>query len=286
MGEDRLVLLGTKGGPSIRSHDRMPTSSLLEIGGRTYVVDCGLGVTRSLVRAAADLTGIDAVFITHLHSDHLLELGPLLHSAWTTGLVKEVDVYGPEGTSRHLECFFESMRYDIELRIEDEGRNDIRDLAKVHEFGEGEILAGDISVKALRVRHPPVEECYALRFSSDSWKVTFSSDTCYFPPLIEFAKGSDILVHEAMLPAGVDWVVGRARNATRLREHLAASHTLAGDVAKIAEAAVVGHLVLHHLIPTDNPRFGESDWLAETGAFTKRKVTVAEDGMEIKRTGQ
>ena len=83
---DRLVLLGTKGGPAIRPGGPMPTSSLLEIGGRMVVVDCGLGVTRGLTDAGVHLKTLDLVFVTHLHSDHVLELGPLLHTAWTAGL--------------------------------------------------------------------------------------------------------------------------------------------------------------------------------------------------------
>src|SRR5690606_23007516 len=96
---DRLVLLGTKGGPAIRPGGPMPTASLLEIGGRSVVVDCGLGVSAGLVKAGMHLKTLDLVFITHLHSDHVLELGPLLHTAWTAGLSSNVRVFGPEGTA-------------------------------------------------------------------------------------------------------------------------------------------------------------------------------------------
>ncbi len=71
----RLVLLGSKGGPAIRPGGPWPTSSLLEIGGRSIVVDCGLGVTRGLTDAGVNLKALDLVFITHLHSDHVLEPG-------------------------------------------------------------------------------------------------------------------------------------------------------------------------------------------------------------------
>ncbi|TIP38131.1 MAG: MBL fold metallo-hydrolase, partial [Mesorhizobium sp.] len=66
---DRLVLLGSKGGPALRPGGPWPSSSLLELGGRTIVVDCGLGVTRGLVDAGISLKALDLVFITHLHSD-------------------------------------------------------------------------------------------------------------------------------------------------------------------------------------------------------------------------
>ena len=74
---DRLVLLGSKGGPALRPGGPWPSSSLLELGGRNIVVDSGLGVTRGLVDAGISLKALDLIFITHLHSDHVLELGPL-----------------------------------------------------------------------------------------------------------------------------------------------------------------------------------------------------------------
>lgn len=92
---DRLVLLGSKGGPALRPGGPWPSSSLLELGGRNIVVDCGLGVTRGLVDAGISLKALDLIFITHLHSDHVLELGPLIHTAWTAGLATPVTVFGP-----------------------------------------------------------------------------------------------------------------------------------------------------------------------------------------------
>lgn len=284
MSNDRLVLLGTKGGPSIRMIERMPTSSLLEIGGKKIVVDCGLGVTRGVVAAGVQLADIDSIFITHLHSDHVIELGPLLHTAWTSGLRTEIDVFGPVGTREYLDGFYQSLKFDIDLRIRDEGRNDIRELAKLHQFGEGSVIEGELAVNALRDVHPPVDECYALSFEAGGWKVTFSSDTNYFPPLIEFAKDSDILVHEAMLSKGIDRLVAQTKNASRLREHLLASHTDVADAAKIAESANVRHLVLHHLVPVGVGDFGQSEWLADAGGYTKGEISVGEDGMEIRRS--
>ena len=80
---ERLVLLGVKGGPAVRPGGPMPVSSLLEMGGRRMVVDCGLGVTRGLTDAGMHLKTLELVFVTHLHSDHVLELGGLIHTAWT-----------------------------------------------------------------------------------------------------------------------------------------------------------------------------------------------------------
>jgi ribonuclease BN (tRNA processing enzyme) len=279
---DRLVLLGTKGGPAIRPGGPMPTSSLLEMSGRRIVVDCGLGVTKGLVDAGVPLKTLDLVFITHLHSDHVLELGPLLHTAWTAGLSTPVRVFGPAGTEAYWLNFCQALDFDIEIRIEDEGRPDIRELVTFDEFTEGLVMEeGGLAVSALRVEHPPVTECYALRFSQGGRTVVFSADTAYFPPLADFAGGADILVHEAMLEAGVDRLVERTGNGERLKAHLMASHTLAADAGRIAADAGVGHLVLHHLIPADDPEFDEGHWREALRASWNGPLTVGYDGLTL-----
>ncbi|MEP3046475.1 MAG: MBL fold metallo-hydrolase [Roseibium sp.] len=282
--QERLVILGSKGGPAIRLGGPSPTSSLIEIGGRRCVIDCGLGVTRGLVEAGVTLKDLDLIFITHMHSDHVLELGPLLHTAWTSGLSTKVKVYGPTELIDYWDGFLSSMRYDIDLRIEDEGRPDFHDLIDIHLLQEGDVLIGsdELKVKALRVDHPPVVDCYALRFETTDWSVVLSGDTAYFPPLSEFAKDCDLLVHEAMLERGVDKIVEITGNGDRLRQHLLASHTMAPDAAKIAEAAGAKTLVLNHLIPADLPGFEEAEWREATKDFSGSTI-VSHDGMAITR---
>lgn len=279
---DRLVLLGAKGGPAIRPSGPWPTSSLLEIGGRRIVVDCGLGVTRGLTDAGMSLKALDFVFITHLHSDHVLELGPLLHTAWTAGLDTVVRVYGPPGTGHYWLRFCQAMEFDIEIRIADEGRPDIRDLVQVEEFSDGPVLEeGGLKVSALRVDHPPVTDCFALRFGEGTKSAVFSSDTAFFPPLAEFAKGADILVHEAMLDEGIERLVAKTGNGARLREHLLASHSFADEAGRIAANAGVGRLVLHHLIPADDAEIGETDWIAAVRKTWAGDLTIARDGLVV-----
>ncbi|MDG4877445.1 MBL fold metallo-hydrolase [Mesorhizobium sp. WSM4935] len=283
---DRLVLLGSKGGPALRPRGPWPTSTLLELGGRTIVVDCGLGVTRGLVDAGSSLKTLDLIFITHLHSDHVLELGPLIHTAWTAGLASPVRIYGPPGTGHYWQCFCQALEFDIEIRIVDEGRPDIRTLVTVEEFAEGLVLdEHGLMVTALRVEHPPVTDCFALRFEHDGRSVVFSSDTAFFPPLAGFAKEADILVHEAMLESGVERLVARTGNGARLREHLFASHSLAEEAGRIARDANVRRLVLTHLIPADDPAVGEADWIAAVRKTWSGDLTIARDGLVVGLSG-
>jgi ribonuclease BN (tRNA processing enzyme) len=277
-----LTLLGTKGGPAIRPGGPNPTSMLLTLCGRRMVIDCGLGVSRGLVETGMSLKELDLVFITHLHSDHVLELGPLLHTAWTTGLDHPVTVYGPPGTRAVWTGFLASLAYDIETRIADEGRPDLAALVTVTEYGPGVILQeGDLQVEALRVDHPPVTECFALKFSGAGKSVVFSADTAPFPPLADFARQADILVHEAMLPEGLDSIISRTGNGSRLREHLVASHSFAADAARIAQQAGVAMLVLNHLIPADDPAFTEEHWHAAVRPIFGADIVVGRDGRVI-----
>jgi ribonuclease BN (tRNA processing enzyme) len=278
----RLVLLGTKGGPAIRPGGPSPTSSLLELAGRKIVVDCGLGVSRGLVETGMKLGELDLIFITHLHSDHVLELGPLLHTAWTAGLNHPVKVYGPVGTADVWLHFCASLAYDIDTRIADEGRPDIRDLVEICEFGEGRIISDKgLTVSAFRVDHPPVTECFAVKFEVEGKTVVFSADTAFFQPLAGFSRDADILVHEALHPEGLERLVARTGNGARLREHLTASHTFAADVGRIATEAEVKHLVLNHLVPADDPEITAADWEREVRKHWSGDLTVGLDGLEI-----
>ena len=81
----RIILLGTKGGPTVGTSGRSNASTVLLIDGEAYVVDCGYGVTRQLLSAKIGLDRIRYIFITHHHSDHDLEYGPLIYNAWVAG---------------------------------------------------------------------------------------------------------------------------------------------------------------------------------------------------------
>jgi len=279
---DRIVLLGTKGGPALSKGSRNPSSSLLQMGGGTYVIDCGIGVSRALVEADVALNKINAIFITHLHSDHILELGPLIYTAWTSGLTNELTIFGPRGIEGYWAGFTQAMEFDHHIRTHDDKRQPLSELVKVVTYSEGTVVRHcDLSITSLRVDHPPVEHCYALRFDIGTASVVFSADTCYFPALAEFAKNTDVLVHEAMLGAGIDALVERIKGAPGLRAHLTASHTLVEDVGRIASQANAGQLVINHLVPGDNTEFTDADWQEAISDTWSGTFTVGRDGLII-----
>lgn len=261
----------------------MPTSNLFVLNDKKIVVDCGLGVTKGLVDQGMQLKDLSLIFITHLHSDHYLELGPLLHTSWTAGLKTPVDVYGPPGLVNYWLAFLMSMKADIDLRMEDEGRPDIRELVKVYEIDEGTVMDHDgLVVSAIRTEHPPLTDCFALSFKTADTHVVCSGDTAPIAALEHFAKGADLLVHEAMLESALPALMERIGNGSdKLMAHWLRSHTFAHDAAKTATRAGVKRLALSHLIPSDDPSYSETDWQNAVDEHWEGELIVGKDGLKI-----
>jgi hypothetical protein len=121
-------------------------------------------------------------------------------------------------------AFMESMKFDIDIRIPDESKPDLRKMVNTHEFSKpGVILENDkVKVTAVRNIHPPIADSFALRFDTKDRSVVFSGDTTYCPAVAELAKGADVLVHEVIYVPAVDAMVKRVPNAATLKEHLLA----------------------------------------------------------------
>ena len=279
----RLVLLGTGGGPRVTPQGRARPATLIVANGVPYVIDCGDGVALQLVRAGVELGSLRYVFITHQHSDHNLDYGNLIYDAWAAGLRKPVDAWGPPPLAAMTEAYWQLNRFDIETRIADEGRVDLRKLVTAHEFAkDGEVMRNDdVRVTAARVRHPPIEHAYAYRFDCPGRSIVISGDTAYSPELVSLAKGADVLVCEAMHLAGLERLLAKVPNAATLREHLLASHVVAEDAGRIAAEAGVRTLVLSHLVPGDDPAITEAMWEESARKRFGGKIVVGRDLLEV-----
>jgi ribonuclease BN (tRNA processing enzyme) len=179
--------------------------------------------------------------------------------------------------------FFNFMKFDIEIRIVDEGRPDPRKMIAAHDFDKPGLVMqnNDVKITSCLVRHPPIKQAYAYRFDAKDRSVVLSGDTAYAPELAEFAKDADVLVHEVMYLPGVEALLARLPNARRLREHLMAAHTLPEDVGKIAAQAGVKTLVLSHFVPGDDPSITDEQWSAGVRQHFKGRIMVGKDLMEI-----
>ena len=282
MGSDRLVLLGTRGGPFLSGYTPTPSANVLVYKGTPYVIDAGYGVTFKLLDTKIPLPSLRYVFITHHHSDHNMELGPLLYNCWVNGLRTPIDVYAPQGLNELIDGYWKSNRYDLETRISDEGRPDLRKLVTPHEYTEGLVLSNDaVKVTSLRNVHPPVTESYALKFELGEKTVVFSGDTTYFPPLADFAKNADYLVHEVLYGPALDELMKRRPNAERLKASILSHHTLAEDVGRIAAAANVKTLVLNHFVPGDDKTLTPEVWSDAVRKTFAGKIVVGKDLLEL-----
>jgi ribonuclease BN (tRNA processing enzyme) len=279
----RLVLLGTGGGPRVTAKGRAKPATLIVANGVPYVIDCGEGVALQLVRAGVGLDRLCYLFITHHHSDHNLDYGNLVYDGWVAGLRTPVDAYGPAPIKAITEAYWQLNRFDIETRIADEGRIDLRKLVTVHEFAENGLVMqnADVKVSAMRVRHPPIREAYAYRFDAADRSIVISGDTTYSPELIALAKGADVLVSEVMHLAGLERLLKIVPNAATLKEHLLASHILTEDLGKLAAEAGVKALVMSHLVPGDDPSITDAMWTEGVRKHYAGPIIVGKDLMEL-----
>ena len=278
----RLILLGTGGGPTPKK-SVSASAQVIIVDDAAYVVDCGDGVARQLVAADVPLRNLKHIFITHHHSDHNADYGNLLLLSWATGLATGVGTWGPPPLTKMTELFLAMNAYDIDIRIRDEGRVPLAPLVVPHEVSQAGVVMQDDNVKVTStlVDHPLVAPALAYRFDGPDRSFVISGDTARSDNLVKLARGADILVHEALWLPAVERIIARDLNASRLREHLLASHTTVEDCGRVAEAAGVKTLVLSHLVPGGDPTITDEMWTNAARQHFKGRIIVGKDLMEI-----
>jgi ribonuclease Z len=256
-----LWLLGTAG-PAI-SVTRAGPGNLLRYGGTTALIDCGYGVLRRLAELGIGAGDVTHVLLTHLHADHVADLGALIMSPWVQRERPDGPpvVVGPAGTFEFVDRLL--LAYDCDIRARIPHGYDPDELAvPVVEADDGTLLdAGPWIASAFLVDHWPVEPALGYRIESAMGVAVVSGDTRPCPAVPRWASCADVLVHEVLYPGfGIP-----------------SYHTAATDVGEIAVEAEVKRLVLTHLIPADLP---EARWLAAVGDIG-REVTVGTDLLRL-----
>jgi len=241
-------------------------------------VDCGSGVSQRLLAAGTPGRDLDGVLLTHLHSDHIVDLFQLVISSWHQGRDRPQRVFGPPGTRRYVDGLMALWRPELEQRMAHEQRPSTAALTvEVSEFGPDERIAfGALEVTTVEVDHHPVRHAYGFVFEGGGARLALSGDTRACPALIEAARGADVLVHEVFVHREMPVIPGR-RSAETVA-NVAAYHTLSSEVGKIASEAGVRCLVLTHFVPPDCDR---DVLLAEVTADFAGPVIVGEDLMTI-----
>ncbi|HXP74688.1 MAG TPA: MBL fold metallo-hydrolase [Stellaceae bacterium] len=272
----KVTLLGT-GCPQC-DPDRLGPASLVQHGSRQLLIDAGSGATQRLVSAGSSGRALDAVFLTHLHSDHIVDLFQLVISSWHQGRDRPQRIYGPAGTRRFVDGLMALWRPELEQRIAHELRPSAAALeVEVTEIDEGEVLRiDDVAVRAVAVNHLPVKHAFGFAIEAGGRRAVFSGDTAPCPALAAAAHGADLLVHEC-------FIHGIMRPEPGLRtqaglENVARYHTASGEIGKIAAGAQIRCLLLNHFVPT---RFDKDSVLAEVRRDYRGPVLIGEDLMSV-----
>jgi len=242
----KLTLLGT--GCPVASAERYGPAQLIQDQERTVLIDCGSGVTQRLLGAGCNGAELDAIFITHLHSDHIVDLFQLIISSWHQGRDRPQRIIGPKGTQHHIEQLMALWQQEVIHRTEYEQRPSTSALSvEVEEIQQGSMITiGSIEVTAIEVDH---SFYHALGFVIESGgkKMVFSGDTRPCCALERAALGADLLLHEVFIHNAfkADFIIRTEQTIA----NVAAYHTLSSDVGKVAQRAGVGTLVLTHFVP-------------------------------------
>ena len=200
----RVTLLGT--GTPIPVPGRFGPSTLIEAGDQTVLIDAGRGATIRMFQLGVPIGRIDALLLTHFHSDHTVGIPDL----WLTGWLSShfgarrgpFNVIGPTGTEalmRHLELAYAR---DIEIRVEDEKLAGENVAITVKEFtGDGPVYQnGDLRVTAFTVDHgDAIKPAFGYRIDYRGRVAVLSGDTRYNENVVRHARGADLLVHEVAM---------------------------------------------------------------------------------------
>ena len=271
---NKLTLLGT-GCPS-PSHLRYGPSSLVSYEGTNYLIDAGSGVTQRLSEAGIKPGEIDYFFITHLHSDHIVDLYQLFISGWHTGRESKFKVFGPKGLKSHFDKIFEAYKEELDLRKEWEKRPNVEGLAyEIIEINnELKIELDSATIESVKVDHHPVDPAFGYKFILGPKNIIFSGDTRYCEVLEKSSKHADILVHEVFV--GLDYDPVRMSSDTI--ENISDYHTTPEEIGVLASNESVKKLVLNHFVP---PVFDEDVLVERIAKHFDGEIVVGKDLMQF-----
>ncbi len=272
----QLILLGT-GCPSV-DHKRFGPANLISTRKTTILVDCGSGVTQRLKEAKVSSANIDALFLTHLHSDHVVDLYQLIISSWHSYRTKSWRIFGPIGTKKFVKKLMDVWKDERMLRIKYEQRSSIQAFnVKVTEFGEyGKTRIKDLAVEYFTVDHKPVKYAYGFNFFQQKKKLTISGDTKPCENLMKYGQLTDVLLHEVFIE---DEIYSYFRMRTKKTLHnVKAYHTPSTIVGKVAKITRCKKLVLTHFVPT---QFNEKKLIDVVTKDFGKKPVIGKDLLKI-----
>jgi ribonuclease Z len=275
--EIRVILLGT-GGPELSPY-RAGYATLIEAGGLRLLFDAGRGVLQRIYESRIDPVSIDAVFLTHLHSDHIEGLPGIWITPWyLLGRTEPLSIRGPEGTLDMIAGMKAMYGHDMQNRANRWNRRE--DLEPI----VAEIPAGDIylrhgvGVTAFAVSHGDGNPAFGYRITYRGKNVVLSGDTTYSDNVVKYGRNANVIVHNVI-------ALGDAYAATPLQEvaTILVKLTTPEQAARIFKEAAPGMAVYSHIVKKALPGLaGDEAIMKRTrNAGYSGPLTMGQDRMVI-----
>jgi len=266
----QVAILGS--GSPIPVADRAGPSTLVRTSVGDLLFDAGRGVS---MRAAAVLSGpvaFVAVFLTHLHSDHVTDLNDVITTRWALSFAPNpLTVFGPVGTADLVVATESMLEVDIGYRLAHHDDLTWRPGTLVTDVADGSVFErGDVRVSVAPTDHAPVRPTVGYRVDDGNHSVVIAGDTVPCDGLDRLCAGADVLVHTVVRSDLIE-----ALGLPRLLDVLD-YHSAVADAARTAERAGVGTLVLTHMVPPVQPG-SEQEWIDLARAEFAGSIVLAED---------
>lgn len=286
-------LCGT--GSPLPSPDRAGPCNVVIAGRHVFVVDAGEHGAANITMMGIPNGKIDALFLTHYHSDHIDGLGPMMMLRWTgASATAPLPIHGPSGVEDVVSGFNTAYGQDFGYRTAHHGAKLVPPsgaggTAVPFTIPEGSDSAvvfaqNGLKVTAFRVDHGPVKPAVGYRFDYKGRSAVFSGDTKRVDTLTAAAKGADLLIHEALQPRLTQLLTQGleakgVHNTAQLTRDIVNYHTTPEQAAEIAKAAGVRELVLSHIVPAVPGRFFYPAFLGDARSRFDGPLIVGEDGL-------
>lgn len=266
-------------------------------GSRIIIVDVGGGSVRKMPGMGLPPGRVEALLLTHFHSDHIDGIGELMLQRWAgRGRDTPLPVHAPTGVEAIVDGFNMAYAQDIGYRVAHHGEQTLSPAgggAVAHAFappapGESQIVIEDdgLRITAFSVTHVPVTPAVGYRIDYLGRSVVISGDTVRSSNLEAFSKNVDLLVHEALAPHLVDIVTAGAREAggdgiATIAADIHDYHATPVQAAESAQAVGARHLLYYHIVPPLPVRRLETLFLRGVSEVYDGPVTVGRDGTWI-----
>ncbi len=274
LGAMKIVILGS--GSPLPDPQRAGPSTLVRTTAGDLLFDCGRGVLMRAAAAGSGASAFRALFLTHLHSDHITDLNDIYTMRWATSFTPNpLTVFGPGGTSALLSATEAMLEPDIGFRLAHHDDLSWRPSADVTEVERGVVFdEAGVRIVAAPTDHAPVRPTVGFRVDEGGRSVVISGDTVPCAGLDELCRGADVLVHTVIRRDLIEQF-----GVPRLLDILE-YHSSVADAAQTAERTGVRTLVLTHLVPAPAPGT-EHEWIDLASAHFGGHVLLAEDLMTI-----